>query len=563
MKKDDCINDYFSGIRAFYLYLLGNVYDNSEYKSFILDKKNLIGAKMSFVSNIMMAIKEDIVSKGENLNYDSLVFISSLVESAMYITNKVDNGYKLGNYVFKNVPSLIAVLRNKLAHGDYIIDFNHNRFVFTYDNVDIVVNIDKFVNFIMYSFLNKIKNVKTMKYERNIVYYTKNDINRKKKITKREEIRGIIKNYNYINFSLESINGMPIRQDCIHLLGLIINEFGNDCYNYLLSNKYKEYVLKLEKMGCKLNYTFSNIKDKEEINRITNFTMNEIVGNDNLDYNEQLSGIGYEIQKSINNKFYNFDAISANINNLFLLDAISKSGSVDFNVLSNYLYDKYNDVIKSSYDEYGVCLIGMFNSLFLYPFDDVFDTKGSYKSDRSNSFDFSLLDLSMIKPNILNVDKNSLTELEGRLNSIVKKEVDVAKKIKIQKNNLENTNNMAAINKINNNINGLNNTYINLFNDYMNVYNEYSSMLNDYNINSSYFKNRAIIEGIRNSIAHGSYEFITKGNYLDTVIIFRDIYENNLTFELEISFKDFENFIDSNYDIVLNSINKGINRNKK
>lgn len=565
MKKEDCLYNYFCGTRAFYLYLLGNVYNNNEYKNFILDREYLIGAKMSFISNIMLAIKEDIVSKGKNLTYDSLVFISSLEESVLYIANKVDGGYKLGNYIFSSSALLVSVVRNKLAHGDYVIDFEHNRFIFNYDGTDIVVNVDKFVNFIMNSFINKIKNIKTMKYERNIVYYTKNDTNREKKITERDEVRGIIKNSNYINFVLKSINGLPVRQDCMHLLGIVANECGREGYNYLFSKKYKDYVNEFNRMGCELSFECKNVRNKDEINRITDFAMNEIVGNDNLGYNEQVMGIGYEIQKSINRGIYKFDTISANINNLFLLDAISKTMSVDFNSLSNYLFCKYNNAVKSSYDEYGVCLISMFNALLLYPFDDILDTKGGYKADRSNCFDFSLLDLSMINPSVIEIDKSALIEKESRLNSIVKNEVDVVKKINIQKDNLKKTNNVNAVSNINNNINYLNGKLTNLFNDYIECYHEYSSMLYDYDLNNLYFRNKTIIEGIRNSIAHGSYEFISKGNFLDTVIIFEDVYNDKLTFKLEISFKDFENFIDSNYNIVLENVIKknGLNNKKK
>ena len=66
-------------------------------------------------------------------------------------------------------------------------------------------------------------------------------------------------------------------------------------------------------------------------------------------------------------------------------------------------------------------------------------------------------------------------------------------------------------------------------------------------LQSDYFKNRAIIEGIRNSISHGNYDVkVNYQNPFDSVITFKDIYEGKETFKLEISAYDFMQFILNN-----------------
>lgn len=552
MNKIDCIIDYFSSTRAFYLFYKGNFLNDNFYKSFILDKKYLIGAKVACVSNIMLAIKEDVVFNSGNLVYKSKIFLSSLEKSASFIATKVDNGYKLGNYVFSDVSLMVAVIRNKFAHGDYIIDFEHNRVILNYKENEIIINVDKLINFILMAFNNTMKDMITDKYERNLVYYTRGNKNRVKKIRDLSEVKSIVRNINYVNFILESVNGMPINENCIKLFDAFLNFFNKDTYMALKSDKYKILVLQLFNMGCSIRYEYKNLRDNDEINRIVNFASNEIVGNENLDYDQQIEVLELEVLKSINKDILGFDVIAANVNNLFILNAISKTNSVDRDVLSNYIFSQYNTQIRSGYGEYGITLISMFNSLFMYPFDDVYDNVGGYTYNRKDSFDFSKLDLSMINPVVITIDKQPLIDAENKINKIVSNQVNVSKKILVQRENLKKVSrNVNAINAINNNILNMEQHIISLFNDYLVSYNEYNNIYNDFNDNLLYFRNKAIIEGIRNSIAHGSYEFLCVGNYNDTQIIFNDIYDGNLTFNLKISFSELEMILENNFPVVM------------
>ena len=76
MDKLNCIENYFAGTRAYYLFQLGNFFNNDEYKEFILEKENLTAAKVAFVSNIMLGIKEELVDNKGNLVYQSKIFLS-------------------------------------------------------------------------------------------------------------------------------------------------------------------------------------------------------------------------------------------------------------------------------------------------------------------------------------------------------------------------------------------------------------------------------------------------------------------------------------------------------
>ena len=170
----------------------------------------------------------------------------------------------------------------------------------------------------------------------------------------------------------------------------------------------------------------------------------------------------------------------------------------------------------------------------------------------------------MISPTILNIDESPLKNAMDRCNSLLKRQGDVSQKLLVQQNNLTRVSgNSVAESKINANINDLNNDLSLIMVEYMNADNEYNQINNDYLVNRLHFDNRAIIEGIRNSIAHGNYEFRSNGDFLNTEIIFNDIYEGNNTFSVSISFSKFEEMIDNNYNTVLNYVRNKIDGKSK
>ena len=80
--------------------------------------------------------------------------------------------------------------------------------------------------------------------------------------------------------------------------------------------------------------------------------------------------------------------------------------------------------------------------------------------------------------------------------------------------------------------------------------------------NKSYLTNKAIIEGLRNSIAHGGVSSIFKSGFHDTIICFENIYENNLSFKLDITLEDFVAFLENNLSIVIDYL-KTFKKDKK
>jgi len=107
---------------------------------------------------------------------------------------------------------------------------------------------------------------------------------------------------------------------------------------------------------------------------------------------------------------------------------------------------------------------------------------------------------------------------------------------------------MFIINKM---ISDLGNDMVLLDNEINIANGNYLDIKNDYDNNPMYFRNKAIIEGIRNALAHGNYEFIRDKDNMDTRIVFSDIYEGELTFKIEISYEDFEDMINSSFKVIM------------
>lgn len=564
MDKLDIIEDYYVAIKAYYLFQVGKFFDMPEYKEYILDQDNLNGARVAMVSNLMLAAKEQIVDNKGNMEYGSKIFMDALENSVTFIASKVENGYKLSNYVFPDAATLVAIVRNKLAHGKYIIDFEHNRVIFNHKGVDIIVNIDSLVAFVLMAYSSTLKNGIETKYERNIMYNAVGDFSKTKGLKSEEEVRKIVKNFNYVGFTLESTNGMPLREDCKKYLEGFIKYFHKNYGTALKSDFYKDMIKYFESRNCVLKVEYKVLRDKKEIAQIINYAKTDLFDNPTMSYVDQVKIIGSEVQKRIDSKYKNVDAVLANINNLILIESINETQSIEDRKIGALIGKRFRHGVKLSYDEFGMSLIAMFNALYIYPFDDVYDTRGEYSVIRDDSFDFANLDLSMINPNVLMINDGPLVNAKEKVDNIVKKQVMITKKIMQQEKNLSRVSgNAGAVMAITNGINDLRTGLAKLITDYMLAYKEYELIKKDYNDNYMYFKNKAIIEGIRNSIAHGHYEFISNGNVWDTEIIFSDIYEGKLTFQVKMKFVDFAKLIEDNYKNVIDYVNGKKDRLKK
>lgn len=553
MKKDN-IMDYYLGNKAYNLFLQGIIYNNPIYSEGILDKKNINATKIGCISNIFLAIKEDLVSKDKE-GYNSRILISELENNVSLIATKENNGYRINNYLFPDAPTLVSVLRNKLAHGLYTMDLEHNRIIFNIESNEVIINIDKLSTYVISCLKSYTKVNNSSIYKRDFVINNKVDTTREKPMKSINELNNFIKNSREIEIILIKKDNTLISNYVVWELENIIDEYRITKNNKLLinfENKYKD------------EYDFKwNIKklNDDKTKELSNFILNIIP--QNITYTEEVMVILKEYAYKMNNNYNKFNVIMENLINLVLLDEIKENNTINSNILFNKLKEKYNN-IYISYNTLISSSIAMFNSLFSYANDDVYKNDNKYTLLDNNGLDYSKLDLSLINVQIKTIDNTIINELNIRKTAKEKELNLIDTKITKELNNLnivKSKSNTNAINNITNKLTNLYNIKNTLTIEHNNIINELNICNNYYNNNILYLENESIITGIRNSIAHGNYEVVQCNNINDTYIVFNDIYEGKLTFKGTIKILDFIDLIDNNA-IVINEFLNNLDNKK-
>lgn len=563
MNKLECIENYYSGTRAFYLNFIGDMESDSNLKKYITDDNNILSSKVSLISLLMFMIKEGIVENSGNLKYNSLVFENSMEASIKYITTKEKDKYYIDGYEFDNPSNIVALIRNKLGHGEYYIDYENNSVVFLYNDNKIKVHINHLVKFIISSLKDYLVNKKTNTYTKGLCINNKVKIDKINSLNTTFELKNIIRGLSYYKLTLSTKEEF--------LPEICIKEFDEFSKNYeigLKINKHNELVENYNKFikefGCNLSVEVKKKLSNEAEDRLINYGKYLSNSFSNMTYDIQVYMIAVEALKYFNEEEKEIEFFITIMSLLNLLDTIKSTKSSDSNIITSYLESNKQDGIIVNYNGIGTVLISMFNSLFIYPFEDVYTNNIKYKLDKTGELDFSILDFDLIKPIIDGIDRRPIEIKEDQVR-VLENEFNKIKAAINEKNkqlsNVKGNTNIEELLK--NNINKLNIELQKVNINLIAKRNECFEIKEDYRINHKYFKNKAIINGIRNSIAHGHYEIIPAELLADTKIIFTDLYEGKETFKVEINFEDFSGILENNFKVMLDYVNKNKSIKKK
>lgn len=558
MNKEDEILKYFRNNLTFYYKTIDwNLGENPanpdyEYRDEILDKDNLIGAKLSLISNIFLSYKENIVENTGSLNYKNIIFNTELERAVLMIANKVNDKYEVDGVMFNSAPELVAFIRNSLAHGSYLIDYDMRRVILYSGGKQVEVNVNKLSMFVVSGLQGYLHGEISNSWNRKIVLNRYTSTNREKSLESEKILRNTIENFTVINLNIKKKDGgdIPLYYRDI---------FEVELKKYRLRHDIN--VLKELKEEYKDDYDIEF--SEEEIDKKTAKYLSSIIY-------PKIKGLDYQTQNSIAlikaGKIVNNDKMIGQITSLQLLQYISKYKTTDLEKIKRNLeLEKMKRMLESKEinlkeseemifidsDIMVNSLLGMFNALFIYPFDDIYDDKDIMKNLVNTSLDYSKLDLSLIKLNNINLNNGEILSLREELNGINRRIQEINNTISIDKASLEKVKgNARAEANINAKITREQRD-LNLFQGKLALV---SCKVNYYDNNSQvggYFYNKAIIEGIRNSIAHGNYQVIEAPSILDSKIIFRDIYLGKETFSCEVGTEDFKNLLIVNMKIIL------------
>ena len=546
------IENYYYGTKAYWLFLRSTITGIDEHRNFILEKNFQVGATLASLSGLFLATKEDIVEKKGGLIYSSKVFDESLVGLIGMIGKVQPNGIMIDNYLFSDKETLVTLIRNAIAHGDFKIDFANNSVILNVNGHEVRKNVTVLSKFVTAAFFASANKYKGSSYKREIILFKKKDKDRKKPITTPSEFQNAIKSFYRKVFEIKSNDGSEIEQKCREMLEYFIGLYKEVGDKVFENQIYREMVKHIEARNFTLSVTNEEIElSEKEIARLVENGMyiKQTFLDKELGYDAQIVFLGQEVAKYFGDYSKIYNAL-AYCNNLKMLDLIRKTKSVEQKKLSQRIIECNASDIFLSDNELAAATISMFISLYMYPFENYYLTTKEYQSEKKD-LNFSLIDTSVFDVEILTIDDNPLKSMKARCDSCLERSSELSLLVEKYKNNLENVRNKGnqkAENAIESQLKELESQLETIKQDALATKQEYENMQKDYSGNFNFFRNQGIITGIRNSIAHGNYR--VNG----TNITFEDQSEGEVTFRASISIMIFYQFIDGNSNAVLNLI---------
>lgn len=555
MNNVKSVMNYFDGNFLFNLYLkniISNTNDDSYiYEDNLLNNVNKNAIMMGCICNIMTSIKDGLNDKTNSFNkYFSETANKELSDNILMIASKNKDGYVINDYIFKNVSSILVILRNRFSYGNFDLNLEQGNVTFKVNNRDVSIDIGTLANYVISSLWKYIRIDGSNKYMRNIVITNKFDNSRSTNMKNGYELKSFIRSFREVDFSLSRRDNQRIEGYVIRGLEELIKEFKIN-HNFKIFNDFQKEV------KDKYNFSWHH-------GRIRNINIDNILDNlsstmiDDIDYDTQVYLISSEIQKLIdNNSNYNFVII--NLRNLILINTMDKCNSTDNVVVGKEMVNNYG-IVDITYDNYVINEIVMFNSLFSYANDELYKNNNKYSNLDSDGLDYGMLNLSSIKLNTINLNDNVVTRLLGEKIRLQKEINKINEVITAYNSNLDIVilkKNIKAIEKISELLKLEYEKLDVLQSLYTATENSLSFAQTYYNNNVNCLTNEAIITGIRNSIAHGNYSIVNEDDKIK--IVFNDRVNNKLVFSCEVFINDFRDILLSSAAVIKSFIDNKYN----
>lgn len=546
VKKIICAGTSFSK----YIMSGGNV-NKIKDKPYVINYIKVINS-----SFLLFMYKDEVVN--DNLENGKL-HKEELIEIVKLVAMPKDDKWYIGDVKAKDIADTISIIRNKLAHGDFKINEDNHTIEFIYNNQKGYILINNLILFAteLGSYFNASKkngiNKRALVNEN---FYNKNQIDHMRKAT-------------FFDTCLNNINIMELTDEPIfpairnikdsHCIDNMINDIMHNSYSLSTVKKiFENNKQLLLKSGLQLNYKIISATslDKKIIDKLKQMYDDFVISYPNLDNTIYLKFIIEWIKNILNNDTKSNVLYACSHNNEICCSLVNK--------LDSTLFDMPNSVPLVLNYQYQMALIYIlsFYNVYVFALDDIYRNREyDHLEDiiNHNKINFANLDLSSINPSINKIEHSSIEYME---------------ELKQIANNYESSNKhyedkfYSATKYYQKNINNINQqTLLKLENMRIKAHEDKCNkrdllekskdfMDNDYD---SYVKNREIIIHLRNAIAHGNFyiDIFNITNIGKNTLHFKDIYNGEVTFQLDISIYDFATIYDeSNLKCLFTFINE-------
>ena len=547
INKTKNIKNMYEGIMALYEYYKSAFFNEKVHTE--LENKEMV--RYASVANSMLNLifcKEKIVENKGELNYQSKIFEEFLEQNILSISKKVPSGYKINDYIAPTPATLIAVIRNSLAHGEF--EIIGNNVILDIHTNKITINIDKLA-------------LLTYKLTANIEFNELDSI-----YNKRMTIAGFpfnindfisgVSNYEFIDLQFIKENGQAVSIEQKKLIDDIMLNYTDCIKSYDDIKNYLEVIkLLLKDDGFTIKKLTTKLGEEElEIakTKAKHMLKNGETSDNFLHYLNDLKHRDYYENKAI---------IQGCNYNYFVLKQIKKMNYHNCDIVnvirSLYRSKIIDDSITRFFSSLDVLIVSTMLStivvLYGYPLDDLYNTPNIL-----DGLDFSKLDLSKFAPTINKYNTGELEQRKIEYISIQKNIKSVADKIEKYEEQYKSVGDIEKLEIIRKNLIELKLKYEAMVIEGFKRQNIYLDIKDDYDTRKDYYIKRNIIEGIRHSIAHGNVsinKFLDIRDLDDLEIRFVNNYKDTIWFDATVRLGDLETLISAeNIDYIFNFCEK-------
>lgn len=565
-KKEQIINTYQELLEANIKYL---EYLNSFGEKNDLDEKSINLLKVGYATFALLLWKDEIIKKDSEYNLSTTVVEEILDEHINIITNK-KNIWSIGEIEFTSSLDLLNVLRNKLAHGDYqikeneiILEINDKIGSVNIDRLlDLTIQLDQNLSLIQKQKENTVGMIRNKNALENINIKTKSDLDKALSNMSYVEIKEkprklCLRTKEYIALA---INLKKVVKTSIQNLRKVDN---------LTSVPKLKFLLEQVNMDAKVTETMST--DLEATEKARKMYVSRINEMRTISPIMQQKYLAFWLQEAIKKEMQKKSISFGIVNNEVLLKELKKNPNR--NLINIIEQNKFGPLLIVE-NEKTVLTAYLINFYFtyIYALDNILNEKN--KEDirdivENKAFDFSKLDLSGIK-NQMDIETKNFSNFEGQTNKLDSDILNLDTRIYKLQNIIDSLKNVIVSHPERKEVldkNILIQEEALLKRDYIIGLKERVKKYYEEDL-TRYKKNRAIIEHIRNSIAHGNISLnIFNENYTleDALLTFNDEHDGKTT-TIQLTLKEFETlFSNENIKTILDFINpqEDINSLKK
>lgn len=489
--------------------LFNNHMNNLEDSTFDLLSINFNLLKAIYSSFYLTTVLDPFIEKNSDGNVKIKLnddFLDALIKN---VAKYNGSGYAIGELSYKSSTICLDKIRNKLAHGDYIV--NEENIIFEENGAKGIINLDKLVGMILnldFYFSKYMQNGESIKIKGNCKYVLNRKVNGIPSfknyckdlpvlIIKDEPVNKNVRNQNYINF--------------VEQMSKKITElFKQNEYNDKQIKKYIELNKPLmEKLGISLTYEIKSVYDLDCYDKLVDEYKNNYNNIKNLNGQELSKYLFNRILKLSKGKFQKFNYSKGLAVSLFLIKCFSENDNMNYDDIKKQ-FPNLNFILNVDIENAIIATnLVNFYSFYQFGLEKGLTEKGNYdlaKIVKNLSLDFSLLDLSLLDDENMIVEHNFLN-YQNDIQKYKLKEAPLINRIEKCRNNLYMyLNNVPQEKQDKEKINKLKSILKDAFNSFREnvlLINEMDNFSSTFDFDK-YVRNINIIEHIRNSISHGN-----------------------------------------------------------